>query len=99
MTIYENSKIITSLSSTCCHKVNFFVQKDQVFIVYLVAEDFKDTAGAEQVSELISERLAEVCRNRNKPKAKDFNLYSVYMILHSNGHYWNKKDTNFVFKS
>ena len=72
---------------------------DQVFIVYLVAEDYKDTAGAEQVSELISERLAEVCRNRNKQKAKDFNLYSVYMILHSNGHYWNKKDTNFVFKS
>jgi len=45
-----------------------------------VAEDFKNTTGAEQVSELISERLAEVCRNRNKQKAKDFYLYSVYMI-------------------
>ena len=67
------------------------------FYLFLVAEDYKDTQGAEQISQLISERIAEVCRNRNIQKAKDFDFYSVY-ITHSNGIYWNKKDTNFVFQ-
>merc|ERR1712004_605206 len=59
-------------------KVN---NKPLINMLSQVAEDYKDTPGAEQVSELISERLAEVCRNRNFKKQKILTFILCYIPI------------------